>query len=136
MSRNQLPYISASPEGALWVKPSSPMHPDGIEPDAKPLTPAEVRVRNPGRRYSQIVKLKPACYADYKKCHAAVWPEVAKQIKNCGIVDCRLLLLLYTLPITFSLPRSGLPRSGVLISRARVSRRPRCRQPAWSFLGG
>ncbi|KAH6651766.1 hypothetical protein BKA67DRAFT_337385 [Truncatella angustata] len=45
------------------------------------------RQRNPGRRIAQIVKLKPEYLAEYKKCHAAVWPEVLKQIKECNIVD-------------------------------------------------
>lgn len=42
----------------------------------------------PGRRYAQIVKLKTEFYDEYKKCHAAVWPEVLKQIKDCKMVDC------------------------------------------------
>ncbi|RKU41980.1 hypothetical protein DL546_001722 [Coniochaeta pulveracea] len=40
-----------------------------------------------GRRYAQIVKLKPEFYEEYKNCHAAVWPEVLKQIKDCHIQD-------------------------------------------------
>ncbi len=27
----------------------------------------------------------------YKECHAKVWPEVLKQIKDCNIEDCRFL---------------------------------------------
>lgn len=49
---------------------------------------ADGRIRYPGRRFAQIVKLKPECIAKYKECHAAVWPEVAKQIKECNIQDC------------------------------------------------
>lgn len=26
---------------------------------------------------------------EYKSCHAKVWPEVLKQIKDCNIEDCR-----------------------------------------------
>lgn len=45
--------------------------------------------RPPRRR--QIVKLKPEYYDKYKEVHAAVWPEVLRQIKACNIVDCRFL---------------------------------------------
>lgn len=73
--------------GALWQKP--PVSPVSAHvPNASPLSPAEARVKNPGKRYAQIVKLKPEHYDEYKKVHAAVWPEVAKQIKNCNIIDC------------------------------------------------
>ena len=50
------------------------------------------KVKNPGRRYAQIVKLKPEHVEEYKKVHAAVWPEVLKQIKDCKIEDCMLPL--------------------------------------------
>lgn len=40
-------------------------------------------------RRRQIVKLKPEYYDKYKEVHAAVWPEVLRQIKACNIVDCR-----------------------------------------------
>lgn len=40
------------------------------------------------RRIGQFVYLKPECVEDYKKCHAAVWPEVLKQIKDSNISDC------------------------------------------------
>lgn len=77
------------PTGALWQRP--PVSPVSAHvPNASPLSPAEARVKNPGKRFAQIVKLKPEHYAEYKKVHAAVWPEVAKQIKNCNIIDCTL----------------------------------------------
>lgn len=40
------------------------------------------------RRIGQLVYLKPECLEEYKKCHAAVWPEVLEQIKDSNIVDC------------------------------------------------
>lgn len=80
------------PAGALWQKPLvSPV--TDHTPNASPLSPAEARVKNPGKRYGQIVKLKPEHYAEYKKVHAAVWPEVVKQIKNCNIIDCTFCCL-------------------------------------------
>ncbi|KAH8661857.1 hypothetical protein BX600DRAFT_512757 [Xylariales sp. PMI_506] len=45
------------------------------------------RLRNPGRRIAQIVKLRPEYIDKYKECHAAVWPDVLQQIKACNIVD-------------------------------------------------
>ncbi|EKG21338.1 Rhamnose mutarotase [Macrophomina phaseolina MS6] len=44
------------------------------------------------RRIGQFVYLKPECLEEYKKCHAAVWPEVLEQIKDSNIVDCKSLL--------------------------------------------
>lgn len=72
---------------ALWSKPATFPAAEHV-PNAEVLTPAQARVRNPGRRFAQIVKLKPEYYDKYKEVHAAVWPEVLKQIKNCNIVDC------------------------------------------------
>ncbi|TVY80390.1 L-rhamnose mutarotase [Lachnellula suecica] len=50
-----------------------------------PLT--TYRLKNQGRRIAQIVKLKPECVEKYKECHARVWPEVLKQIKDSNIED-------------------------------------------------
>jgi len=36
---------------------------------------------------AQIVKLKKEGVEEYKKCHAAVWPEVLRAIKASGIED-------------------------------------------------
>lgn len=48
----------------------------------------------------QIVKLKPECYDKYKEVHAAIWAEVAHQIKSSNIVDCTLLCpALWLLPL-------------------------------------
>jgi L-rhamnose mutarotase len=40
------------------------------------------------------VKLKPEYVEKYKECHARVWPEVLKQIKDCNIEDCESLCAL------------------------------------------
>jgi len=66
----------------MW-QPQSP-----TEASAPPPPTAEpVRERYPGRRFGQIVRLKPEHVAEYKACHAKVWPEVLKQIKDCNIDD-------------------------------------------------
>lgn len=51
------------------------------------------KVKNPGRRYAQIVKLKKEHIEEYKKVHAAVWPDVLKQIKDCKMEDCECSLV-------------------------------------------
>lgn len=86
--QQQLWTKTPSPDGALWQKPAVAPSVPGEPADATPLSPEAARVRNPGKRFAQIVKLKPEHYAEYKRVHAAVWPEVAKQIKHCGIIDC------------------------------------------------
>lgn len=60
--------------------------PTSESPANSPPPPAR-RIKNPGRRIAQIVKLKPEYIARYKEVHAAVWPEVLKQIKVCNIED-------------------------------------------------
>lgn len=52
-----------------------------------------MKQKNPGRWFGQVVKLKKDRVAEYKACHAKVWPEVLKQIKDCGIEDCKLTVL-------------------------------------------
>ncbi|KAK4233688.1 rhamnose mutarotase [Achaetomium macrosporum] len=52
----------------------------------KPTSPTS-EGRPAARRFAQIVKLKPEALKEYKEVHAQVWPEVLKQIKDCGIED-------------------------------------------------
>ncbi|KFA73780.1 hypothetical protein S40288_03139 [Stachybotrys chartarum IBT 40288] len=66
----------------MW-QPSSPTS----EPRSPRVAEPSTRLRNPGRRIGQIVRLKPECVEEYKACHAKVWPEVLKQIKDCSIED-------------------------------------------------
>jgi L-rhamnose mutarotase len=40
------------------------------------------------RRIGQWLYLRPECIEEYKKCHAAVWPDVLEQIKDSNIRDC------------------------------------------------
>lgn len=37
------------------------------------------------KRIGQIIKLKPEAYAEYKRLHAQVWPEVLATIKAANI---------------------------------------------------
>ena len=77
------------PEHSEDAEPSplSPLSPTSTEPQQRPRR--DSRVKNSGRRIAQIVKLRPEFVQQYKDCHANVWPEVLKQIRECGIRDCR-----------------------------------------------
>lgn len=37
------------------------------------------------KRYGHVIKVKPEKFEEYKKLHAAVWPEVLDMIKKCNI---------------------------------------------------
>ena len=37
------------------------------------------------RRFGQVIGVKPEKFEEYKKYHAAVWPEVLKMITSCNI---------------------------------------------------
>ena len=62
------------------ASPTTPQIPSAASPT--------YRLKHQGRRIAQIVKLKPECVDKYKECHARVWPEVLKQIKDSNIEDC------------------------------------------------
>ena len=44
------------------------------------------------RRIGQIIRLKRESLDAYKECHAAVWPAVLQQIKDCNISDYSIYL--------------------------------------------
>ncbi len=37
------------------------------------------------QRFGQIIRLKPEKYEEYKRLHAAVWPDVLAKIHECNI---------------------------------------------------
>ena len=37
------------------------------------------------QRLGTIIRLKPGCVEEYKRYHAAVWPEVLSKISECNI---------------------------------------------------
>ena len=37
------------------------------------------------RRLGMMIKLKPGCEEEYKRYHAAVWPQVLNKISECNI---------------------------------------------------
>lgn len=37
------------------------------------------------KRYGMVLKVKPEKYEEYKRLHAAVWPDVLEMIAKCNI---------------------------------------------------
>jgi L-rhamnose mutarotase len=37
------------------------------------------------KRYGMLIRVKPEKFEEYRKLHAAVWPEVLDMIKQCNI---------------------------------------------------
>ena len=44
------------------------------------------------KRYGFLIGLKPERIAEYKRVHAAVWPEVLDQIRRCNIRNYSIFL--------------------------------------------
>ena len=44
------------------------------------------------KRYGMVIGVKPGEIEEYKKLHAAVWPDVLKMIKNCNIRNYSIYL--------------------------------------------
>jgi len=72
----------------MWAGTSStPASPTTAQTPSTTTSTPSYKLKHQGRRVAQIVKLKPECVEKYKECHAKVWPEVLKQIKECSIED-------------------------------------------------
>lgn len=72
----------------MWKGTSSSSPPASpLSPNSPSASKPNYKLKNQGKRIAQIVKLKPECVEAYKECHAKVWPEVLKQIKDCNIED-------------------------------------------------
>jgi L-rhamnose mutarotase len=44
------------------------------------------------KRYGMVIDVKPEKITEYKKLHAAVWPEVLKKITECNIQNYSIYL--------------------------------------------
>ncbi|KAG4419241.1 hypothetical protein IFR04_007653 [Cadophora malorum] len=71
----------------MWAGTSSSNPTSPTSPTTPAASKPTYRLKNQGRRVAQIVKLKPEFVEKYKECHAKVWPEVLKQIKDSNIED-------------------------------------------------
>lgn len=83
----------------MWAGTSSSNPASPTTAQIPSVSKPNYRLKNQGKRVAQIVKLKKEFVEEYKECHAKVWPEVLKQIKDSNIEDCELdfLLLLFRL---------------------------------------
>jgi hypothetical protein len=77
----------------MWAGTSS-SNPASPTTEQIPSSTPSYKLKHQGRRVAQIVKLKPEFVEKYKECHAKVWPEVLKQIKECNIEDCEYIIRL------------------------------------------
>lgn len=59
------------------------------------------------KRIAQIVRLKRDSLQAYKDCHAAVWPAVLRQIKDCNISDYSIFLDEQSMTLFASLKYTG-----------------------------
>lgn len=44
------------------------------------------------KRYGSVIKVKPEALSEYKRYHAAVWPDVLEMIKKCNIRNYSIYL--------------------------------------------
>ena len=50
-------------------------------------------------RHAFVMKLKPGVEPEYRRRHAAIWPELAKELKAAGISDYSIFLDRQTLSL-------------------------------------
>lgn len=43
-------------------------------------------------RYGMLIRIKSGCEEEYRRCHAAVWPEVLETIRQCNIKNYSIFL--------------------------------------------
>ena len=44
------------------------------------------------KRYAMVIRVRPEKLAEYRRLHAAVWPEVLAKIKECNIENYSIFL--------------------------------------------
>ena len=44
------------------------------------------------KRYGSVIKVRPASLAEYKRYHAAVWPDILGMIRKCNIRNYSIYL--------------------------------------------
>jgi len=44
------------------------------------------------KRYGSVIKVKPETLGEYKRYHAAVWPDVLNMIRKCNIRNYSIFL--------------------------------------------
>ena len=43
------------------------------------------------KRYGSVIKVRPEAIAEYKRYHAAVWPDILNMIRKCNIRNYSIL---------------------------------------------
>jgi len=71
----------------MWAGTSSSNPASPTTAQIPSLSSPTYKMKHQGKRIAQIVKLKKEHVEEYKTCHAKVWPEVSKQIKESNIED-------------------------------------------------
>jgi L-rhamnose mutarotase len=44
------------------------------------------------KRYGSVIKVRPEAITEYKRYHAAVWPDILKMIRKCNIRNYSIYL--------------------------------------------
>ena len=44
------------------------------------------------KRYGSVIRVNPEAIVEYKRYHAAVWPDILKMIRECGIRNYSIYL--------------------------------------------
>jgi L-rhamnose mutarotase len=44
------------------------------------------------KRYASVIRIKPDAIAEYKRYHAAVWPDILSMIRKCNIRNYSIYL--------------------------------------------
>ena len=44
------------------------------------------------KRYGSVIRVKPDAIAEYKRYHAAVWPDILNMIRKCNIRNYSIYL--------------------------------------------
>jgi L-rhamnose mutarotase len=44
------------------------------------------------KRYGSVIKVRPEAITEYKRYHAAVWPDILKTIRKCNIRNYSIYL--------------------------------------------
>jgi L-rhamnose mutarotase len=44
------------------------------------------------KRYGSVIKVRPGAITEYKRYHAAVWPDILKTIRKCNIRNYSIYL--------------------------------------------
>ncbi|KAK6420699.1 hypothetical protein LTR95_016908 [Oleoguttula sp. CCFEE 5521] len=86
-------WMSIRNFGALMIRAADQcVSIDGFNLEGPSTIIEQLPMANPPRRIAQTIRLRRSSLEAYKALHAAIWPAVLKQIKDCNIVDYSIFL--------------------------------------------